>query len=97
MPHAFGDDERVAAKGDGDVVVPTREAAALVVVEPELSLQILVDTLGSPALHDEANELLLCHAARHGDKEVVGWIGLFLAPLDEQPEGFLLPLEHRSG
>ena len=37
MPHAFGDDERVAAKGYGDVVVQTRKATALVVVELELS------------------------------------------------------------
>ena len=72
MPHAFSDDERVAAKGDGDVVVPTRKATALVVVEPELSLQILVDTLGSPALHDEADELLFCHAALHGDEDIHG-------------------------
>jgi hypothetical protein len=54
MPHAFGDDERVAAKGDGDVVVPARKATALVVVEPELSLQILVDALGSPTLTGSA-------------------------------------------
>jgi hypothetical protein len=72
MPHAFSGDERVAAKGDGDVVVPARKAAALVVVEPELSLQVLVNALGSPALHDEANELLLCRTARHAHEEVVG-------------------------
>jgi hypothetical protein len=58
-PHAFGDDERVTAKRYRDVMVSTRKATALVVIEPELSLQVLVNTLGSPALHDEANELLM--------------------------------------
>jgi hypothetical protein len=97
MPHAFGDDERVAAKGDGDVVVPTRKATALVVVEPELSLQVLVDALGSPALHDEADELLPGDAARHAHEEVVGRLWLALAPLDEKLEGLLLALGHSSG
>ncbi len=36
-PHAFSDDERVAAEGNGDVVVPAGEAPAFEVVEPELS------------------------------------------------------------
>src|SRR4051794_4158428 len=97
MPHAFGDDERVAAKGYRDVVVPTRKATALVVVDPELSLQVLVDALGSPALHDEADELLPGDAVRHGDEEVVGRLWRALAPLDEKPEGLLLALGHSRG
>ncbi|WP_395854275.1 hypothetical protein [Cystobacter fuscus] len=97
MPHAFGDDERVAAKSHGDVVVPTGKATALVVVEPEFSLQVLIDALGSPALHDEADELLLGRTARYGDEEVVGWLRLALAPLNEKPEGLLLALGHSGG
>ena len=90
MPHAFGDDERVTAKSYRDVMVPTRKATALVVVEPELSLQILVDTLGSPALHDEANELLVERGGLALDPDEVevlreqteGWPGaLYLALL----------------
>ena len=38
MPHTFGDDERVAAKDDGDMVVPTGESSTLVVIESELAL-----------------------------------------------------------
>jgi hypothetical protein len=33
MPHAFSNNERVAAKSYRDVVVPSREATALVVLE----------------------------------------------------------------
>ena len=38
MPHTFGDNERVAAEDDGDVVVPAREGAAFEVVEPDSPL-----------------------------------------------------------
>jgi hypothetical protein len=49
MPHTFGDDERVAAEDDGDVVVPALEGAALEVVESELALELLVDSFGTPS------------------------------------------------
>jgi hypothetical protein len=39
-PHAFGDDERVAAEDDGDVVMPADEGASLEVIEPELPLHL---------------------------------------------------------
>jgi hypothetical protein len=58
-PHTFGNDERVAAESDRDVVVPGREVAAFVVVQAEFALEVLVDALGSPALHHQADELLL--------------------------------------
>lgn len=53
-PHAFRDEERVAAEDNGDVVVPAGESTPLVVVETELALEILVDPLGPPALLDAA-------------------------------------------
>jgi hypothetical protein len=58
-PHAFGNDEREAAQGDRDMVVPAEESATLEVVEAELVLEVLVDTLGAPPLHDEPNQLFL--------------------------------------
>ena len=70
MPHALGDDERPAAEGDTDVVVPAGEAPAFEVVEPKLSLQVFVETLGPPALHDEPDELPPCESgagARYQD------------------------------
>src|SRR6266496_3982795 len=85
MPHAFSDDERVAAEGDGDVVVPAREASAFEVVEPELSLQILVDALGAPSLHDESDELPLGDVRGQCREKVVGRFALAVAPLDEEP------------
>ena len=62
MPRTFGDDERVAAQDDGDVVMPTGEASALEVVEAELAFEVLVSAFGSPALHDDADELLSADA-----------------------------------
>jgi hypothetical protein len=94
MPHAFGDDERVAAQSHGVMVVPARKAAAFIVVEAEFALQVLVDSLGPPTLHDKADELLLCHPVRQRDEEVVGRLWLAVAPLDEKPERLLLTLRH---
>src|SRR6266536_2775441 len=52
MPRAFGDDERVAAKNDGDVMVPSGKRASLEVVEPELAFEVFIRTFGSPAFLD---------------------------------------------
>jgi hypothetical protein len=41
------------------MMVPARKASTLEAVEPELSLEVLVGTLGAPRLHDHADELLL--------------------------------------
>ena len=49
-PRAFGDDERVAGEYDGDVVVPTGETPALVVVEAEFTFEILIGALDLPAV-----------------------------------------------
>lgn len=65
MPHTFSDDERVAAKDDGDVVVPAGESSALIVIETELTLEVLVNAFGAPALHDETYELLRRPAIRN--------------------------------
>src|SRR5256885_6069933 len=59
MPHAFSDDEREAAQGNRDVMVPASEASALEVIESQLILQVFVDALGSPSLHRNSNETLL--------------------------------------
>ncbi len=88
--HAFGDDERVAAEGDGDVVVPAAETPSFEVVEAELALQVLVDALGAPALHDDADELSLGDVFGQGREEVVSGLLLAVAPLDEEPLGVAL-------
>jgi len=41
MPRAFGDDERVAAEDDRDVVVPAGEPWLAQVIEPEVELDQL--------------------------------------------------------
>src|SRR5262245_47593612 len=59
MPHTFGNDERVAAEGNGDVMVPAAEAAAFEVIEAEFFLEFLVGAFGAVALLQQANELLM--------------------------------------
>jgi hypothetical protein len=71
MPHTFGNDERVAAKDDRDVMVPAGKASAFVVVEPELVFEILVGALGSPALHHHPYQSLLGEALGKGTQEAV--------------------------
>ena len=85
MPHAFRDDERVAAEGDGNVVVPAREAPSLEMVETEFALEVLVDAFGPPPLHHDAYELPLRHSLGESRERVVGGFVLPVAPLDEQP------------
>jgi hypothetical protein len=88
MPHAFGNDERIAAEYDRDMMVPAWETASLEVVEPEFPLQILVGTLRSPSLHHRVNQLLSRCSERHRRQEVVRRLRLSVSPLDEQPKLF---------
>ena len=92
-PHTFSNDERVAAKGNGDVVVPAWEAPSLEVVDAELALQVLVDTLGPPSLHDDPDEFPLVDVLGQGRKEVVGRLLLAVAPLNEEPLGIGLGID----
>src|ERR1041384_8869217 len=87
MPRTFGDDERVAAENDRDVMMPTGEPSALIVIEAELALEILVDTLGAPPLHDQSYELLARHLMGQRAEEVVRWLRFSVAPFDQQPDG----------
>jgi hypothetical protein len=64
MPHTLGDDESVAAEDDRDVVMPPWKRAAFEVVEAELALELFVGPFGSPALFDDAHDLLLRQASR---------------------------------
>ena len=56
-PRSFGDEEGEAAEGDGDVVMPAWEAAALIVIEAEFAFQVLVHAFGAPALLEAMDEL----------------------------------------
>src|SRR5580658_9551237 len=60
----LGGDEGVATEHDRNVMVPADEAAALVVIEAELALELLVDALCLPPLLDGAHDELLAHATR---------------------------------
>ena len=64
MPRAFSDNERIAAEDNRDVMMPSRERAPLEMVQPEFSFEFLVRLLRAPALFEDANNLLLAHAAR---------------------------------
>lgn len=84
-PHPFSNDERVAAQDDGDVMVPARERAAFEVVEPELALELLIRALGAPSFLDDANDLLLAHAAGHRREDELRRLILAIGPLDHEP------------
>src|SRR5450432_3369818 len=91
MPTTFGDYESVAGEHHRHMVVPARITTPFIMVEPELSFQILIGPLDAPALHDEAHELL-CRGRHfgHGHKEVIRWLGLIVAPFDEQRRLFVV-------
>ena len=52
MLHPFGDDEREAAECDRNMMVPAHEGAALVVIETQLFLELLMGLLADPARLD---------------------------------------------
>jgi hypothetical protein len=83
---AFGHHEGVAAEDDGYVVVPAAETAALEVIETEFPLEVLIGALGTPALHGDADELVEGRVRGQRREEVVGGLGLAVAPLDQQPD-----------
>lgn len=64
MPHTFGNDERVAAQDDRDVMVPAGKPPAFVVVEPQLVFEILIGAFDALALHHPAHQLLLHQSPR---------------------------------
>src|SRR6266571_5355764 len=67
------------------VVVPAQVGAPLVVVEPELALQLLVVELDLPAQPGQAREPLWLFAAGQVGEPVVGWRLLAFGPLADQP------------
>lgn len=64
MPQAFAHDERVAAKDDGDVMMPAWEGAAFEVIKAEFAFQLFVRALRAPTFLDDAYDLFLGHPAR---------------------------------
>ena len=66
---------------DGNVVVPTGKGAAFEVIEPELTLEVLVYALGSPAFFAETHDLLFAHPASEGREDELGRYLLAFGPL----------------
>src|SRR5438876_4665906 len=84
-PHAFRNEERIAAEHDRDVVMPARERAALEVVQAQLPLELLIGALGAPALLHDAHDLLLRHATRQRGEDELRWLRLAFQPLHHEP------------
>jgi hypothetical protein len=61
--------------------MPPGKASALEVVEAELALEVFANAFGSPALHDDADELLSAEAGRQRREEVVGWLVFAVTPI----------------
>ncbi len=74
-------------------MVPAGEASSFELVEAQLALQVLVDTLGAPSLHDKPDELAPGDVLGQGRDEVVGRLLLAVAPLDEEPLGVALRID----
>ena len=87
---AFGNDEREANQHDGDMVVPAAEGAALVVVESQLSLGVLVHALGAPPLLDPPDQLTPGHGRRQRGRGEVGWSRFTVGPFHHQPDHLAL-------
>jgi len=66
-------------------------------VQAQFPLEVLVDALGSPSLHYQADELLLRPGPRQGYEEEVGGLGLTVSPFNEQPQRLLLALGDARG
>ena len=90
MPHTFGNDERVAAQDDRDVMVPAGKPAAFVVIKTEFVLEILVRAFDAPPLHHSPHELFLGEASWKRAEEAVGRGRFVVAPFDQQPHGLAL-------
>src|SRR5438552_18704105 len=84
-PHAFAEDECVAAQDTRDVVVPAGIAASFVVVQSQFALEILVEPFGAVALLDDAHKALAGGLAGQRREEVIGRLQLVARPLDQKP------------
>jgi hypothetical protein len=81
----LGDQEGVTGEYDADVVVPSDEGAALIMVKPQLAFEVFVRTLDLPAALEGSNQLFTRSALRHGRKHELRRAGLVLGPLDKKP------------
>lgn len=87
---AFCDHEGVPTQDDRNVMMPAWERATFKVIEAELALEILVHSLGTPALLDVADDLLVAHASREGGEEEFGRLLFALRPFGHEPKRFAL-------
>src|SRR5262245_6866132 len=81
MPHAFGNNERVAAEDDGYVMMPSGKRAPFEVVETELSFELFVGALRAPPLLEQTDDLLPAHATRQRRQGEFGRLRLAFGPL----------------
>src|SRR4051812_22372419 len=72
-PRAFGSEESVADKGNRDVMMPARVPAPFVVVQPELSFEVLVRPLDLPTLFEKMNDVFFRQrCVERGDMKAIG-------------------------
>src|ERR1700722_509612 len=84
MAKLLSDHEGVTTEREGDVVVPPAQAAAFEVVEPQLTLHVLVEAFRAPALLEDAHHLLGAELSGDRHQREVGGLGLALGPLDNE-------------
>src|SRR5437868_8584911 len=85
MPQPFAEYERVAAEDDGDVVIPAAEGPSFVMIEPELTLEVLVYALGAPTFFGDPHELFAAGRLAQSRERVVRRRLLCVGPFDQEP------------
>src|SRR4051812_37725715 len=82
---ALGDEEAVGCDAEAGVVVEAAPAAALVVPQPDLLLELLVIPLDQPTCLRDMDQVLERGARRQGGQPVLGGLLGTFGPLDQQP------------
>src|SRR5438477_13004997 len=87
-PHAFAQNECVAAQDTRHVMVPARVTASFIVVEAKLAFEVFVQSFGAITLFDDSYQSFSRGFARQRSEEELRRFGLVTRPLDEQPDVF---------
>lgn len=84
-PHTLTDDERIAAKHYGDVMVPSGEGPPLEVVEAKLALELFISAFCAPALLQDPNDFLLRHSSAERSEYELCRMALPFRPFHDEP------------
>src|SRR3982751_4377000 len=67
-------------------MVPARKGTTFEVIESELTFEVLIQALGSPALLEQADDLLFAHASAQRGEKKLGRFLLIFRPFSDEPK-----------